>query len=140
MEFTDKGLELTIQETRDLAKVFGITASLNNWGPLSGVVHEPTQEERAEARGLVWQTAPTWNKEHMNPNMADEDRLVLGTEHFQSVSKIAELALKNYQKVISGLCTPNVCEGYRSEWRPAAYRILAMTAEISEMIKQKAQS
>jgi hypothetical protein len=64
---------------------------------------------------------------------------IVEPHHFSSVSKIAELALKNSQKVVSGLCTPNICDGYRSEWRPAAYRILAMTAEISETIKQKEQ-
>ncbi len=135
MEFTEHGLELTRQEARDVAEVFSITASLNNWGPLSGVVHEPTTEERTEARGLVWQAAPTLGPDFANPNMLEEDRFILGAEHFPTVKRIAELALDNSQKIISGLCTPNVCDGYRSEWRPAAYHILAMTAEISEKIQ-----
>ncbi len=140
MDFTDKGLELTRQEARNLAEVFSTTASLNDWGPLSGVRREPTQDERTEARGLVWQTVPTWNDESRNPNMVDENTLLLDEKKFPAIRRVAELALENSQKVVSGLCTPNVCDGYRSEWRPAAYRILAMTAEISETIKLKERS
>jgi hypothetical protein len=139
MDFTNKGLELSRKEASDLAEVFSITASLSDWGPLSGVRREPTQDERTEARGLVWQTMPNWNTESRNPNMVDEDTLLLDKETFPVIRRVAELALENSQKVVSGLCTPNVCDGYRSEWRPAAYRILAMTAQISETIKQKEQ-
>jgi len=129
MEFTKQGLHLTEQEAKDLAEVFGITASIYDWGPMSGVVKEPSIEEKSEARDLrkmIWGIEPT---------KSDENYKTVNTEHFPTITKIAEIALANSQKIISGLCTPDVCTGYRSDWRPVAYRILAMTAEVSEGIK-----
>ncbi len=135
MEFTDKGLQLTTPEARNLAEVFDITAQLNDWGLMSGVTRQPSQEERSEARALAWQTTPISGPVLANPNITSEGDMVLSPEYFPVVRKIAELALENSQKVIAGLCTPNVCDGYRSEWRPAAHMIMAMTAEISEKIQ-----
>lgn len=134
MEFTDQGLQLTRQEASDLAEVFSITAHLHDWGPQSQVIREPSTEEQDTARELSNLITPLSFED-----MEVDNVVILEPHHFPRISKIAELALANSQKVVAGLCTPNVCNGYRSEWRPVAYRILAMTAEISESIKQKEQ-
>lgn len=130
MDFTDNGLVLTRQEAKDLAEVFSITAGLYDWGSRSEVVREPSDEERNEARELSRRLTPMFIDDAIFETVT-----IIEPHNFTSVTKIAELALKNSQKVVSGLCTPNVCDGYRSEWRPAAYRILAMTAEVSETLK-----
>ncbi len=133
MEFEGNNVILSRQEARNLSEVFGITAQLRNWGPLSQVVKEPTEEEREKARSLSRLITPIdtiWD-------MEVDDVVVLEPPLQPGIAKIAELALANSQKVVSGLCTPNVCDGYRREWRPAAYRILAMVAEVSEVIQQR---
>lgn len=67
----------------------------------------------------------------------DNETYVVNEDDMPTLRSLADLALENSNAVVDSLCTPNVCDGYHREWRPIAYRILTMTAEISVGIDQQ---
>lgn len=126
MDFSKEKLVLDEKEATDLMDIFRITGLMVDWGIDSGVVKEPTEEQKRLAYQLKATIRDSYDKK--------EQTVTLLAEHFPSIREIAEIALANSQKVISGLCTPNIADQYKSDLRPDAYRALALTAEISELI------
>lgn len=132
MEFTDKGLRLTIQEAKGLADVMDCVSYIKIWDVGYGIQKTQTPEECEEATSLKKIITPIWDTD----GFAIQEAVLVPRDRLASLRRASEVALRNSQLVVDSLCTPNVCDGYYSEWRPFAYRILAMTAEISEKIER----
>jgi hypothetical protein len=132
MEFNKQKLVLSKKEAGDLVDVFNITSQIGPNSTRRSYPRPLSEEEKTEARrvknivAVAYRSTPT-------------DEAEVSADHFTDIRTVAELALSNSQDVVRALCTPDVCSGYRSEWRPAAFRVLAMTAEISEGIALQQQ-
>jgi hypothetical protein len=130
MEFTDQGLDLTKREATDLYNVFRVVLGLSPRFCSHDEADAHTEEENAVAAQMARLVSPWLDSAGFEP----EGNIVVDAEHYTPMQRVAELALSHSQIVVKDLCTPNICDGYRSERRPAAYRILALTAEVAEGI------
>lgn len=124
MEFTDKGIELTVPEARNLAEVMDWVAMRDTYSNGRRMLTQ-SSEQLDGVRRLRDDISP-----YTNPETVTDGVVLITEDRFAVLRRAAEVAVNTCKGYVEYHSVPNLADGFYPSMVPEAFEILGMTASI----------